>query len=308
MARPTARLHVRRCGLFAVGLVLLVVLLRNRGTAPPPSNIVQQPNPLLVSTVAISVSGASRSEMALRRFSDALTRHVIQPALATHRFDAFVWLRDDAAEAMLCHAFHAHVRSCFSRHDALQRQLLADAVDEAATIAVDHPPARYGSAWVAANNVSLNTLRMLHKLRGVEQLRRLASSSDTQQHTWVLRVRPDLELLALLALPAAHASAIYAPWTCAGHQLVSDQLLLLPAAAAAERLGVLYDPARLLQTARRSAPPSLYPERLMHHALAGLELRQWPASLRLVGGGGESRDAYAKLAADFAGCFARGST
>ena len=156
-----------------------------------------------------------------------------------------------------------------------------------------------------AGNMTTNTLRMLFKIRGIEEMRRQSLATGSTAHDWVLRVRPDLELLSPLELPPPAPDVVYVPWTCTDSALVFDQFLLLPSDAAISHLGTLYEPSRLVEVARRSTPPSLYPERLMHHALNTIAVHPWPgnAHLRLVGGNGEPRDAYAKLRADFASCF-----
>ena len=51
-------------------------------------------------------------------------------------------------------------RTCANRLPAR----LAESEDEA--LAEDHPRSRYGSAWVSSGKQSLNTLRMLRKMRG----------------------------------------------------------------------------------------------------------------------------------------------
>jgi hypothetical protein len=153
------------------------------------------------------------------------------------------------------------------------------------------------------------------------RVRSLARLGDDAHHDWVLRVRPDLELLAPLALPPWAQSVLtavavadidagsFAAWSCESSQLASDQLLLLRAmparASAAAVLGALYEPSRLDEATRRSQPPTTYPERLVWHALDGMLARAaWPggAHVRLVGSGGEERDAYAKLKAAYPRC------
>ena len=305
-------LDVRRCSAI-IFVVLPMALFAWRRFGTQPMHITTVKNELPLVTVALAVSGVSRGPLVLRRFADALSKHVIQRASSTHRFDAFVCLQDDESELLLNQLLvrDAAVRMCTSRHQALRQGLLTD-TDETVAIAKDHAPENYGAAW--RGTISTNTLRMLYKLRCVEQLRvqMLKGQQQQQQHQWVLRVRPDLELLEPLTLPPL-ASFVYAPWACSASRLVSDQLLLLPAVqppgakdeegSAAERLGALYEPRNLLQTVHRSEPPSLYPERLVWHALQGFELRTWPARLRLVSSDGEPRDAYAKLKDDFPSCF-----
>ena len=159
-----------------------------------------------------------------------------------------------------------------------------------------------------------------------------------------LAVRPDLELPGALVLPdlpreqsgrgaaaaaltASGADVAYVPWRCRKHRLVSDQLMLLPAKATRRggrtppsRLADAYEPRTLQRYAWDAASPSsLYPERLAWHALEGLELRllrggatgvsllaEGPAHALGSGTRLMRRDAYAKLRADFPGCFADG--
>jgi len=290
--------------------------------------------------VAIEVSGAPRGQEAgLRRFAASLLEHIVKPTHHAHGtvFDAFLWLQDDAAEAFLHRLLvnEPSVLFCTSRSEALSRYTAhaggawlrqdAQPEDEAAAIMHEHPPSQYGYAWHAER--SFNTLRMLHKLRGVERLRSgSARSSDNGGHQWVLRIRPDLELTSPLPLPLvafATAVQVFAAWICEDKQLVSDQLLLLPARpdttdgdnansplSPLDRLAQLYEPEHLLQTSARSVPPSLYPERLFWHALhrsQSIELHPWHGagfdSVRLIGADGSARNAYAKLQADFPSCF-----
>lgn len=338
-----------------------------------------QPAPIIV---AIAVSGAARGQAALRRFAASLRRHVILPFSEQQGAvsDAFLWLQDDGAEELLCSLLHQDLRICATRGGELRAEaqpidssrkvqlvrLLppgsGGSADEGASIAADHPSEGY-PADVWKPDQSPNTLRMLHKWRGVEALRQFtlaklgaggavggatggaagaAASSRYLLHTWVLRIRPDLELVTPLVLPpapstSAEADVVYAPWICRQHRLMSDQLLLLPASAGHKdglaavstpsRLSRLYDPGRLVQVMRASTPPSLYPERLTWHAMEGLELRIWQGArssvinLALLSGGAAvaippvknlpmtdvvvQRDAYAKLRADFPGCFPR---
>lgn len=205
--------------------------------------------------------------------------------------------------------------------------LLSD--NEDADIEREHSPTSYGAAWDP--QVTPNTLRMLHKLRGVERLRVNAIARQaTHEHEYVLRVRPDLELLAPLALPPwldlpAHAAATTpppvtaaaVPWMCEHARLASDQLLLLPGDSVARRLGALYEPGQLARVLRATpadeAARALYPERILWHALRGREGDTdgappvaWPGgvTLQLMSGEGSPRDAYAKLRRDFPECFA----
>ena len=160
---------------------------------------------------AISVSGASRSPAALKSFASSLLCHVIRPASTTYGFHALVWMQDSDAEMMLCNLLDADVTLCLTRQMAVMT-LRGDplpsgskgAQDEAAAIAADHSKEAYGAAWI--EDMSFNTLRMLHKLRGVEYLRERALAAATDGsvaggHLWVLRVRPDLVLHSRLPLP-----------------------------------------------------------------------------------------------------------
>lgn len=156
---------------------------------------------------AISVSGASRSPAVLKSFASSLLRHVIRPASTTYGFHALVWMQDSDAEMMLCNMLDADVTLCLTRQMAVMTLPSGSKgeQDEAAAIAADHSKEAYGAAWI--EDMSFNTLRMLHKLRGVEYLREraLATATDGSAaaagHMWVLRVRPDIELHSPLPLP-----------------------------------------------------------------------------------------------------------
>ena len=108
--------------------------------------------------------------------------------------------------------------------------------------------------------------------------------------------------------------------------LASDQLMLLPGAAGPgggspppSRLAAAYEPRSLRRYAWEApSPSSLYPERLAWRALEGLELRQLGTGADIVSLLAEGptksarhskkvtqRDPYAKLRADFPGCFDR---
>ena len=96
-------------------------------------------------------------------------------------------------------------------------------------------------------------------------------------------------------------------WLCPRSRLSSDQLLLLPIPGGSSLLASLYLPEELRAASGRSQPPSLYPERLVHVHIegGGYRWRLWAgASASLLGAGGERRDPYAKLRADFPSCFA----
>jgi hypothetical protein len=143
----------------------------------------------------------------LKSFASSLLRHVIRPASTTYGFHALVWMQDSDAEMMLCNLLDADVTLCLTRQMAVMTLPSGSKgeQDEAAAIAADHPKEAYGAAWI--EDMSFNTLRMLHKLRGVEYLREraLATATDGSAaaagHMWVLRVRPDIELHSRLPLP-----------------------------------------------------------------------------------------------------------
>ena len=280
----------------------------------------------MTAVVAVCVSGAPRSAAVLERFAASLLQHVVRPAATQQHalFDIYILMNDPAAEALLDRLLVGEpaVRRVVTP-SAGGATLGAQATEDVA-IARDHRASMYGSAWHAER--STNTLRMLHKLREVEALRAesIATRGQGQAHSWVLRIRPDLELTAPLPLPPLDTSAgavvrAYAPWLCEGEQLSSDQLLLLPADPTSRRgvdggplarLSHLYEPSRLSEAMMRSVPPSLYPERLVWHTL-GRDLHAWPGSaegrvgVRLLAADGSSRDPYAKLRADFPKCFGR---
>ena len=273
--------------------------------------------------IAISISGAARGPDALRRFADGLLRHVVLPARPHLDFEAFAWLQDDESEALLesllcSNGATTAIRRCLSRRS--QRPAPTQE-DEATTIAREHPPAAYDErAWSDA--VTPNTLKMLYKLRAVERLR-LHHTMPSEAPSHILRIRPDLELQATLPLPppVEAAEAVLTPWLCTRAQLSSDQLLLLPVSSGASAaLAGLYETAMLRRAMGQSDPPSLYPERLVYHALRGHGLRIWQVSdgpalhelgaggaprhpgLVLIGADGGVRDPYAKLKRDFPDC------
>jgi len=99
---------------------------------------------------------------------------------------------------------------------------------------------------------TFNTLRMLFKFAGVEALRAAtleaaAAKGRHRHHAYVLRIRPDLELLGRLnvvspvllndAAAAAAAwsrgTAVLVPWVCPASQLLFDQLQIMRPQAAA---------------------------------------------------------------------------
>jgi hypothetical protein len=113
-------------------------------------------------SIAVEVSGASRGTLPLHRFSKKLLEHALLPALESTDFDAYVWLDTKAAESDLCSLLTTALRICESRHEKM-----LDTEDEAASIAAEHPPSRFGGAW--RTDTTPNTMRMLYKLRGVER-------------------------------------------------------------------------------------------------------------------------------------------
>lgn len=247
---------------IAASALLLLLRARPESTATP----VYRPAAVHAPAVAICISGASRGPESLRRFTSALTAHLRPPR--GYELHAFVWLQDAASELDLERLLVAGGRM------ALVRRGGVDGRSEAEDIASDHPPRRYGAAFLPS--MTPNTLRMLHKIRAVERLREQSGT----HHALVLRIRPDLELRSALELPSPYAlgpRTVLCAWICDAEQLASDQLLLLPGADAARRLGSLYDPATLSHVVGLSSPPSLYPERLVHHALTpSYVLRAWP--------------------------------
>ena len=273
--------------------------------------------------VALAVSGSSRGSLSLHRFANAMRSCVIIPAAANYDFHAFLWLQDAAAEDLLHRALADSVRIVSSRREALSDTSAQPPSgsqgpeSELSAISVDHEPStlsqrlHLGKAEEksAEHGVQrLNTLRMLHKLRGVEWLRlhTLSKLGGGVTHTWVLRIRPDLELLTDLPLPpplpdlSLLGGDVRVPWLCHMESLASDQLLLLSTAGsshgAAGRLGGLYEPAQLSRAVAASDPHSLYPERVVWHALDGFKLRMWTgAALSLVSDSGGARDPYAKV-------------
>ena len=309
----------RRCALLSICVVLLWLLVWNRqGSLPSMSS----PEQLLI---AIEVSGAARGDEALRRFSSSLLEYFILPERRRASFDMFLWLQDDAAEELLHSLLTAKrgaVRHCTSRRRAML-QLRTGPFDEASDIATDHPSADFGNAWRA--DMSFNTLRMLHKLRGAAWLR-LHASGDAK-YIWVLRIRPDIELQTLLPLPVVRPPPRVAlvPWRCHSESLLTDQLLLLSAidtdsgaatgaggSAAAVTSATMLGPIgdmwqQVRQLSSASQPPTLYPERLVWHALRHWDVRQWlpesELSFVLVGPGSDTRDPLAKLRADYPRCF-----
>lgn len=213
MPPPSQRRGMRRgvlsfFGGLAISFVAIMLFLRRSApaVAPAPKHGV---------TVALLVSGAARGPAVLRCFASSLRQNVIHPfgQQQSANVQAFVWLQDAAAEHSLCHLLSAE-RGRSSRFSSVQLCVTRDAAlrdfdapqagrhaslhppagsrradDEMATVAADHPPSAYPQgAWRADR--SPNTLRMLHKWRGVEWLRlqTLARRGDDQHpHTWVLR-------------------------------------------------------------------------------------------------------------------------
>jgi hypothetical protein len=336
-----ARLRLWR-GAASLAMALLLIVLLLLGSPAP---IISFSSTLPV--IAIDVSGVSRSSTVNHRFAESLAVHLTRPAAPPARFEAFLWLQDDAAEYELEQLLVAEVALCVTRSKTLAQltdRLAGEpppgsgsAQAEGATIAADHPLAAPAAKSVWRADTSANTLHMLHKLRGVEWLRRhtIREGVASARHAFIIRLRPDLELQERLELPpsllgsaplAIGANAgrrVYVPWLCQQQRLCFDQLLLLPPEAAA-LLGELYEPELLGRTIARSSPPSdgFYPERLIWHALegAGFEVTPLPARLRgihsqsdeheapnvglvLMAADGVRRDPLAKLARDFPACF-----
>lgn len=321
---PIQRRHVAGSVASAV-MILLILRVSSRDPAESTLKVDSAPK-LRPMAVALSISGQARGSMS--RFATQLHMHVINPAAQQALFDALIWLQDAAAErqlqGLLCSGRAMH--RCLTRQEALMTRppLPAAMFDESASISAMHDPATYGSAWV--QGMSENTLRMFHKLRGVEYLRIQVLAAGSADHDWVLRIRPDLELTQAIELPPAppHASKtlIYVPWLCEGERLLTDQLLLLPGQTEAPtRLASLYEPSHLREAISASDPPTMYPERLVWHALlasgrpsadalhpvygVALMANGVGLDLRLMGTTESEpfRDAYAKLKRDYPGCF-----
>ena len=113
-------------------------------------------------SIALSISGHSRSEPTLRRFAASLHEHALRPAKC--QFDAFLWMHDSEAEALLRELLKSAVDVIATSADGTN---LSD--DEDTALPTEHDPSTYGSAWNA--DQTPNVLRMLYKLRGVERLR-----------------------------------------------------------------------------------------------------------------------------------------
>ena len=291
---------------YAFGAAAILLFLLHR---QPSAEIAVRPaETALKRRVAICISGASRGDAALAAFAAALRTNLLEYQSAAHNFELYAWLESPPAEAQLLKLLAP--RTVSTRASVVVPPLLRQPED--AAIAADHHGGRASARADAGGTNRLNTLRMLYKLRGVEYLRRKASSA----HDLVLRIRPDLELLAPLTLPPAHEQLeVWMAWRCDDDEVASDQLLITTPAAAAE-LAALYEPDVLDRAVSRSVPPSMYPERLVYQhlcqndrstvgALAGVRVR-------LAGCEGEAcgehevtpRDAFAKLRRDFPGCFA----
>ena len=256
----------------------------------------------------------------LARFVHGLDAYLLQSQTPNRRFEAFVWLQADEDEAQLKRLLAPLVPLCVLRSESTLAE--ADARHESTAISTDHDETRYGKAW--RHTDTLNTLRMLYKLRGVERLR-LSTLTKLRlpPHEFILRIRPDIELLEGIPLPpwayelsGGDAPGVYTPWACDMQQadLINDQLLLMTPEAA-KRLAAQYEPSRVKAASTDADMRGLYPERLVSHAFDGLRIRLWPqlggAPLpktryyRLVGASGEGRDPYAKLASDWPACFPR---
>lgn len=237
MGHPPRRSGMRRLLSFFGGLAIAFVLVVITLQAGSKGEIKTSPAPKThhVIAVALLISGASRGPAVLRRFAASLQHNVIQPfKQQSATIHAFVWLQDAAAEQTLCHLLVAHRdrgldQPCITRDSALREAAQAtrrvslqpppgsrSAADEMATVAADHPPSAYPpSAW--RSDRSPNTLRMLHKWRGVEwlRLRTLAEQDATTpssrgvagHHDWVLRSKKRAAPALLRARRLVHASS-----------------------------------------------------------------------------------------------------
>ena len=191
-----------------------------------------QPAPIIV---AIAVSGAARGQAALRRFAASLRRHVILPFSEQQGAvsDAFLWLQDDGAEELLCSLLHQDLRICATRGGELRAEaqpidssrkvqlvrLLppgsGGSADEGASIAADHPSEGY-PADVWKQDQSPNTLRMLHKWRGVEALRQFTLQAGRWRSSrW--SSRRSSRRGSIVTIPAAHLGPAHPARSRASH-------------------------------------------------------------------------------------------
>ena len=188
---------------FAAAAILLFLLHRQ----PSAEVAVRPAETALKRRVAVCISGASRGDAALAAFAAALRTNLLEYQSAAHEFELYAWLESQPAEAQLLNLLAP--RTVSTRASVVVPALLRQPED--AAIAADHHGGRASARADAGGTNRLNTLRMLYKLRGVEYLRRQASSA----HDLVLRIRPDLELLALLTLPPAHEQLeVWMAWRC----------------------------------------------------------------------------------------------
>lgn len=308
-------LHTARPPLLVALILLPLVRVVFEHTQTCPEDVV----------VALAISGYADGEHTLNRFITSLVQNVLETAPTRTEFDAFIWLQDNAIEQRLKSvlrraAAEARVPVIATRGESLLA--LPVVYSEAETDVIGREYALLPESALLPG--TFNTLRMLFKFAGVEALRAAtleaaAAKGRHRHHAYVLRIRPDLELLGRLnvvspvllndAAAAAAAwsrgTAVLVPWVCPASQLLFDQLQIMRPQAAAS-LARLADAGSSAILANCSHPPSTYPERMVWHAMAreGVEpaLAHFPET-RLIGPVGVGvRDSYAKLRVDYPSC------
>ena len=165
---------------YAFGAAAILLFLLHR---QPSAEIAVRPaETALKRRVAVCISGASRGGSALAAFAAALRTNLLEYQSAAHEFELFAWLESPPAEAQLLKLLAP--RTVSTRASVVVPPLLRQPED--AAIAADHHGGRASARADAGGTNRLNSLRMLYKLRGVEYLRRQASSA----HDLVLRIVP----------------------------------------------------------------------------------------------------------------------
>lgn len=235
---------------------------------------LRRSTPVGLPVVAVCISGAGRGAASLRLTASALRKHLMEPARSSI-FTVSVWLEDDAAELTLerelAGAYPTRSRKDVLRDLPLHLRMTAD----------DALAAR---GLLGRERIVVNTLRMLHKLRDAEWLRRHAESRlGLPRATLVLRTRPDLVLTAELKLPGpgpqaamdlAPDAAVFFPWSCPEQHLVFDQLFALSPEAASVLLDEAFDSA----VSVLAKGQALYPERFLsdHIGASGFASAPFP--------------------------------
>jgi hypothetical protein len=267
-------------------------------------------------TIALCISGFARSHATQERFSQSLKTHIMEPTAAF--FHVFIWLQDESSENHLLQTLHQtpRVSLILTRNQSvgsLSRVREANLLVLVSSLLSSSEDEIVGREYAQLPRSSLlpgtnNTLRMLHKLAGVEALRMAAERLHAPK-SFVLRLRPDLILHSVFVFPPAGTEGetltARVPWMCPGAALAFDQIFLL-SPTGARRLALLADERRVVKAATLSDPPSTYPERLvwhMAHSEAGLQFSVMPMpGLSLAVDDRGVRDPYAKLRHDFPDC------